>query len=128
MIGLDKVILNMYREILFHEGSFGDSIDFEAGNPFELILSPLLSNFQKTGISIAILVWLATSIDNSTYENAVKNEHRRLNEIEERIYPNLVAEAVEAFFQSEEGYNRALKKVYSEIIIPALKAHESRKI
>ena len=101
----------MYQEIVDWNGDFGDVIETGSFNPFELLRQRPLTEFEREGACIAMLCYLMTAIENSTYESAVSDPQARqvrlvLRDALCEDVP-LVKRALSAFLESEEAFNSA---------------------
>jgi hypothetical protein len=102
-------------------GHFGDGSEHGPYNPYDVIRDSALSPFERTGVSIAILVYLATAVDNGTYESAVADEGRRLRRVlADKLLDSepIVRSAAEAFLDSESRFLLALRQVFDELVLP----------
>ena len=112
----------MYREIVDYGGDFGDLIETGSFNPFELIRRDSLGEFEREGVCIALLCYLQSAIDNSTYEDAVSGPQSRLVRLmlRDALFDDvpLVKQALIAFLSSEEAFISALRSVYRGIVLP----------
>jgi hypothetical protein len=120
-MSLERDIRRMYAEIAESGGAFGDSIDSGQYNPFEVIRDTALTSFERTGVSIALLHWLDTAIENGTHETAVTGHRRALRAVLADGLLDaqpLVRAAAEAFFESEASFLAALKAVFEQVVSP----------
>ena len=74
---LESEIRSMYQEIVDWNGDFGDGIETGSFNPFELLRQRPLTEFEREGVCIAMLCYLMTAIENSTYQSAVSDPQVR---------------------------------------------------
>ncbi len=119
---LEREIRSMYQEIVDWNGYFGDPIETGSFNPFELLRQGVLTEFQREGVCVALLCYLMTAIDNSTYEDAVSGPTACqvglvLREALCEDVP-AVKRALSAFLESEEAFVSALHTVYRECVVP----------
>lgn len=85
-----------------------------------LIQSPKLTPFEKTGVSVALLVWLVTAVDSSTFQDAQKSQWHSIQSVLAVGLLNdqpLVHEAVVAFLESEKSFIRSLASVYKNVVL-----------
>ncbi len=125
MHDLGSQILGMYAEIAGYGGVFGDAIEHGAYNPYQLIRDRTLTEFERTGVGVAVLVYLATGIDNATWDAALQDQGpplRRL--IREGLLDDqpLVRAAATAFFESEADFLDSLRRVFDGVVRPRLAA------
>ena len=115
-------IRSMYQEIVDWNGDFGDPIETGSFNPFELLRQGSLTEFEHEGVCVAMLCYLMTAIDNSTYEAAVSSPETRQVRLVLRdalcLDVPLVKRALAAFLESEEAFVSALDVVYRECVVP----------
>jgi len=116
----------MYSEIAEYDGgSFGDPIGGLSSNPWELLHSQDLTDFEHRGVRVAVLVILMTAIDNATHEDTIASHWGQLAQqaLESDVakYCPLFQAALQSFFHSEAAFSRALAPIYSGWIVPALR-------
>lgn len=117
----------MYREIANYHGNFGDPIcGTFSFDPWKMLDSDMLTEFERKGVLVAMLVDLMAAIDNATHEDAVASAlgdkaRRVLNKKSAEDFP-LVTKALVDFFQSEQAFSDALTPIYREWIVPAIQS------
>ncbi|WP_165251947.1 hypothetical protein [Paludisphaera soli] len=97
-------------------------------NPYQLIRDPTLSEFERTGVAVAVLVHLATGIDNATWEDAFMDQGRRLRLlIRDGLLdePRQVRSAAASFLESEAAFLDSLKRVFDRVVRPHVEAPPS---
>ena len=118
------VFLQMYSDIESYEGGFGDGVETGPYNPFDLLEADAVPEPELLGVSVSMLCYLGTAIDNSTYEDAVAstvaNRAKKICELGWCSPSPEIEGAVNAFFKSESRFMDALKVVYTHIVKPEL--------
>ncbi|MBW4708676.1 hypothetical protein KX928_12865 [Roseobacter sp. YSTF-M11] len=123
---LANEIGKMYSEIESYNGDFGDPIvDTFSFDPWTYLERNDLSEFERRGVMVALLVILMTAIDNSTYEDALMSDWgiralALMGSETVKVYP-LFTDALKAFDQSEDEFLSALRTIYSEWVQPVTK-------
>ena len=116
---LEGQIRAMYADIEEYGGDFGDSVGSGTYDPYVEIRSPRLTPFEKTGVSVALLVYLTTAIDNSTYDDALANQGRLIRSvIAEGLLDDepAVLTAANSFLESEDAFYAQLRNVYDKVV------------
>ncbi|MFK8031992.1 MAG: hypothetical protein AB8G18_17310 [Gammaproteobacteria bacterium] len=121
---LQGAILEMFREIRSYSGGFGDLVTAGLINPFAELMRNDLTDFERLGMSISVLVYLQTHIDNSSYSTALIDD-QAINVIslfETGHFTNQtdVVKALGGFFESEEAFTKALQNVYDRVVMSFL--------
>lgn len=126
MLDLRFEILRMYADIADYEGgNFGDGIGHGEYNPYQLIRDPALTEFERTGVSVAILVYLNTAIDNATWEAVLVDQGPLVRPV---ILAGLldhqpiIRSAAISFFESEAAFYGSLKLVFDAVVRPQVTA------
>ena len=125
MPDLGSQILRMYADIAEYEGDFGDGIDYGDHNPYRLIRDPTPTEFERTGVSVAILVHLNTAIDNATWGAAIMDQGPLVQPV---ILDGLldhqpiIRSAAMSFFESEAAFYGSLKLVFDAVVRPQVTA------
>jgi len=126
---LEGVILKMYAEIDEYAGAFGDPINTGPVNPFEELERNDLSAFERMGMSVAVLCYLDSSIDNSTHQDALASVvAKQVNAWQKRglLSPRQeIQKALTAFYLSEAEFLARLGMVYKSVVLPALRGKEN---
>jgi len=123
---LANEIAKMYSEIESYNGDFGDPIvDVVSFDQWTYLERNDLSEFERRGVMVALLVKLMTAIDNSTYEDALTSDWGRralalMGSETVKVYP-LFADALKAFDKSEDEFLSASRTIYSEWVQPVTK-------
>ena len=120
MSGLEPHIRRMYADIASYSGGFGDGVESGPYDPFEVVASQGLTPFERSGVSVAVLHWLDSAVDNSTWEAAASDfgpRVRRLLASGLLDHEPLVRSAAEAFLASESGFVSALGPVYERVVL-----------
>ena len=127
VVSLETEIHAMYREIASYDGDFGDPIAASFSfDPWSYLEHNHLSEFERRGVIVAILVNLMSAIDNSTHADVVTSREGKSatslanQNLAEKI-PHFRS-ALEGFSQSEEAFSRALRPIYLEWVQPAVTA------
>ncbi len=121
-MSLKSEIWSMYQEIVDWKGDFGDPIGTGSFNPFELLRQETLTDDKRQGVCVAMLCYLQTAIDNSTYNEAVSGPMAR--QVRLVLHKSLCEDAPilnrahNAFLESEDAFVSALDVVYHDFVIP----------
>ena len=119
MGGLETHIRRMYADIASYSGGFGDGVESGPYDPFEVAGDRGLTPFERAGVSVAVLQWLDSAIDNSTWEAAELDfgpRVRHLLAVGLLDHEALVRSAAEAFLASESDFISALGPVYERVV------------
>ncbi len=119
MANLEPHIRRMYADIVSYRGGFGDGVDHGPYNPFEMAAAIELTSFERAGVSVAVLHWIDSAAENSTWEDAVVGYGSRVrNLLAAKLIDHepLVRAAAEAFLVSEDEFIAALGPVYERVV------------
>ncbi len=120
MHDLKSQILRMYADIASYErGGFGDGVDHGDYNPYRLIRDPAATEFERTGVSVAILHYLNTAIDNTTWEAALMDQGPLVEPVILAgllDHQPLIRSAAMTFFESETAFYGSLNLVFDAVI------------
>ena len=119
MSGLEAHIRRMYADIANYGGDFGDGVESGPYDPFVTVARRGLTPFERAGVSVAVLHWLNTTVDNSTWDVAVADfgpRVRRLLAAGLLDHEPLVRSAAESFLASESGFVSSLRPVYERVV------------
>jgi hypothetical protein len=125
MLDLKSQILRMYADIADYEGDFGDGVDHGDYDPYSLIHDLAHTEFERTGVSVAILVYLETAIDNSTWEAALVSQGPLVKPIIQAgllDHQPLIRSAAMSFLKSEAAFHGSLNLVFDAVVRPQLTA------
>lgn len=115
---LKQHIKRMYAGIASGGGYFGDGVDI-GYNPFVVVAEAGLKPFERVGVSVAILVWLDSAADNTTWEDVLVTDGPRVRSLLATgalDHEPLVRAAAEAFLTSESEFVTSLGPVYEQVV------------
>jgi hypothetical protein len=121
IMNIEASINDMYSEILEYSGNFGDPIvDNVTFNPIA-VLKEYPSREIEIGAGIGLLVEFTSSIDNSTYENALKGKNgKNIKLALHHEFCKDIPEIYSAFKlagDSEEAFLHSLADVYFKHVL-----------
>ena len=110
----------IFRDIESYGGDFGDGVDVRNINPYATAREAK-ADLDVSGLGVALLVVLQTTIDNGGHEHAVDSHRTELRDLLRtgvfKDHP-IIFYAALAFFESESRFNHELRRVYHEIVRP----------
>lgn len=114
-----KKLEDIVREIVT-AGGFGDGIDTGSDHPLDILSLSDLSEDERFAASLSLLCWLAETVDNTTWRDAVHSAiARRMRQYLDSggsVSPSC-APAVSQFGQGEELFWSALRDLYESVAL-----------